>query len=175
MAPLLSRRTAAAVILSVAALPAASAFQAAAAPPLRMRAGASAACAAVSMATDSPRSSVDRRELLGVALGGAAVLLGAAPVLAKDVGDGGLPEGMMLLQQVLMFQKQWKDIGVRVADHHEEMDKTEWANIQGFLRKFYEGGDDMVKIGKGFSSNEQTEVKELAKTFRKAVKDITSV
>lgn len=43
-----------------------------------------------------------------MALGGAAVLLGAAPVLAKDVGDGGLPEGMMLLQQVLMFQKQWK-------------------------------------------------------------------
>ena len=46
--------------------------------------------------------------MLGAALGGAAVLLGAAPALAKDVGDGGLPEGMLLLQQVLMFQKQWK-------------------------------------------------------------------
>ena len=49
-----------------------------------------------------------RREVLGAALGGAAVLLGAAPALAKDVGDGGLPEGMVLLQSVQMFQKQWK-------------------------------------------------------------------
>ena len=36
------------------------------------------------------------------------MLLGAAPALAKDVGDGGLPEGMVLLQSVQMFQKQWK-------------------------------------------------------------------
>ena len=32
------------------------------------------------------------------------------------------------------------------------------SDHQGFLRKFYEGGDDMVMIAKGFSKPEQTEV-----------------
>lgn len=107
--------------------------------------------------------------MLGAALGGAVVLLGAVPALAKDVGDGGLPEGMLLLQQILLFQKQWKDIGKRVESGKGELEKKEWENIQGFLRKFYEGGDDMVKISKGFTRPEQEEVRARPTPFQQSL------
>jgi hypothetical protein len=54
---LFSRRTAAAVLISAAALPSASSFQATSVLPLRARSG-DAACTAASMSVDTPRSNL---------------------------------------------------------------------------------------------------------------------
>jgi len=105
-------------------------------------------------------------------IGAAGILAGANQVAAKDVGDGGLPPGIAEFQRVLLTKKQWNDIGKRVETGHAEMDKKEWENVQGFLRKFYGLGDDMTLIAKAFNKDDQSAVADVVKTFRKAVKAI---
>jgi len=128
--------------------------------------------AANACATDSTNI-LARREMLGATLFGAGAIFASPQVAsAKEVADGGLPPGIAEYMGVIKSKKQWNQIGKRVSEGQGEIPKSEWENIQGFLRKFYDTGKDMESVSRAFSPDEQKAVQEVAKNFKKAVKAI---
>mmetsp|Transcript_131266 Transcript_131266/g.379738 ORF Transcript_131266/g.379738 Transcript_131266/m.379738 type:complete len:204 (+) Transcript_131266:61-672(+) len=101
----------------------------------------------------------------------APAVLGASLPAFADVSDGNaLPGGAAQFGRVIRAKADMITVSKRVSEAASEMDKKEWDNVGGFLRKVYGVGEDMKAIANGFDAEKKKKAGALIDDLKKYAK-----
>ena len=100
-----------------------------------------------------------------------ASILTNVPAFA-DVSDGNaLPEGAAQFTRIVRAKTDMQNVAKRVSSAANEMDKTEWQNVGGFLRKVYGVADnDMKAVASGLTPDKKKTAAELMDKLKKTAR-----
>jgi len=103
-----------------------------------------------------------------VALAGSAYFIGAASASAAEGDEADLPDGVRQEERIRKALKAWKEWPDKLKG--DKVEKEEWQNTQGFLRRLYSVNDDMNYLSQGFKIDKKKKAEILITTFKKRVK-----
>mmetsp|Transcript_10005 Transcript_10005/g.16618 ORF Transcript_10005/g.16618 Transcript_10005/m.16618 type:complete len:186 (-) Transcript_10005:153-710(-) len=119
-----------------------------------------------SSATELAASS--RRQILGSAFVSASTILIGASSAFADVSEGNqLPDGAAQFSRLLKVKYDIPSVKKRLTENAADLDKKEWLNIGGFLRRIYAEADDLKVVGGGLSPDKKKQGAEIAEQIRK--------
>ncbi|KAG5177417.1 hypothetical protein JKP88DRAFT_86003 [Tribonema minus] len=81
------------------------------------------------------------------------------------VGEGNLPDEAYAFLKLIQLQKDWAAIGKTVRER-EDVAGDEWQNVQLYLRKMYQQGEELKGMAKGFAEPKRAQALALVEAVR---------